>query len=90
MPQVSVATGGTNIIAADPDQWRTVFIANLDVTNYVEVAIGGVPTAGQGLVLGKASAANVPANVGPIALPPGTTLDGRANTAACNVQYLVA
>jgi hypothetical protein len=86
MSATSVPTGGTILVAADPDQWRTVVIQNMGPTNYIEVDYDGAPTLGQGLQIPTTATAWTP----PIPLPPGRSLGARANTAACDVRYLVS
>ena len=91
MPQATVTTAGVTLVAADPDNARRVIVQNTDITNYIEIEIGSIPAAGTGYIIPKATAANVPLQGQPwMTLPPNTSIGARANTASCDVRYLIS
>lgn len=86
MPAVSVLTTTTEIVAADPDNWRQVWLSKDATANPVYVNIGAAATTNDY----RALLATASDRLGwPIQLPPGQALNGIATTAAVTVNYLV-
>jgi hypothetical protein len=74
MAAFQATTASTTLLAADPDQWRTVIVSNLGPnTIYLEVGAAAVVASSYGVPTNSASP--------PIQLPPATMLNVIAATA---------
>lgn len=82
MPAVSVGTSTTEIVPADPDNHRRVFVRNATATQVVHLAVGEAAATTSGYPLPTASP------VVELNLPPGQALNGITVVAAQDVRYI--